>query len=116
MKEKEEEIFLDGYEKGSTNIDFSLNKTGRKTGRISLNPQLISSRTGNYMRTSEDKSSYIKNLLCKTNTIENSVDFSLYNKIKIAEQTDITHQSVNPRKHCYSRGIDFIRPRMTRIS
>ena len=43
------------------------------------------------MRTSEDKSSYVKNLLCKTNTIENSVDFSLYNKIKIAEQTDITH-------------------------
>ena len=38
MKAKEEEIFLDGYEKGSTNIDISLAKTGRKTGRISLNP------------------------------------------------------------------------------
>ena len=97
--DEKEQFKTDG---GTTSVSFSISKTGKKTGRISLNPQ-ITSRTGKQMRTSEDKHSFIKNLLCKTASIESSLDMTHHNKMKIVEETDVTHHSVNPRLHLYSR-------------
>ena len=68
------------------------------------------------MRTSEDKHSFIKNLLFKTSTIESSLDMTHHKKMKIIEEADVTHHSVNPRQHCYSRGVDFIRPKKLRMT
>ena len=78
-----------------------------------MNPQLVTSRTGNNIHIKNDKASYIRNLLCNTGSIDSSPDRSLKG-IAIAEG-HITHHSVNPREHLYSREVDFMKPRKTRV-
>ena len=84
-------------------------------GKISMNPELVSTNTGRHLRTSMEKTDYLKNLLYKRDgELNSSLDFSrTNNNFKIVDNLNqgIGLHSVNPRAHSYAKEVDFIKPR-----
>ena len=101
-----------------TSANYALRKSCRgsmEAGKITLNPGLGAGETGRALRSSLEKSDYLKNLLYRRGSqgpLESSLEFSRNEATKMAggSQQAMQH-SLNPRAHSYAREVDFIRPK-----
>ena len=112
-----DESFGRSVQFGATTSNYSPGKTHRDSiGKISMNPELVSQNTGRALRTSMEKTDYLKNLLYKRSEdeVNSSIDFQRSNNIKIVDNANQVFpglHSINPKKHSYAKEVDFIKPR-----